>query len=137
MTPRQEQKQQPPGHARRRRSTARACPALPRRRFPGGAALLRRGEPSRLGLRPRALRLAVEEAAAAFAGRALRASDTSYASRSQSVIGGSTWSRCVTCRMCAIFVRDEASVRRTSGPFCVRPRKTTTSRAFRFGRTKK
>src|SRR6266511_4078370 len=58
----------------------------------------------------------------------LSVSDDTYASSIHSVIGASTSSRCLTCTMCAIFVRDEATARRIRGDFRVRPRKKQTSR---------
>ena len=52
----------------------------------------------------------------------------SYASRSQSVIGGSTSSRCAIRMMCAIFDCEARSTRRTCGARSARPRNTQTSR---------
>src|SRR5262245_33340446 len=59
-----------------------------------------------------------------------------YASRSQSVMGASTSSRCVIFRMFAILVFDRGSARRTCGAFTARPRNIHTSRKLRRGRTK-
>ena len=65
------------------------------------------------------------------------AAENSYASSSQSVIGGSTSSRCVMRMKLATFDFDASSTRLTCGAFRARPRNTTTSRNFFFGRTKK
>src|SRR5262245_35183394 len=51
----------------------------------------------------------------------------SYASRNQSVIGDSTWSRCRTWMRWARFTFDDSTTFLTSGDFTARPRKTTTS----------
>src|SRR5437868_1263090 len=64
-------------------------------------------------------------------------SDSLYASRSQSVIGASTSSRCVTRITCTDFNFDARSTRRICGALTVRARKMHSSRKFRLGRTKK
>ena len=72
-----------------------------------------------------------------FFGEPARASDNSYASRSQSVSGSSTSSRCLTGIVCTSLDFEARSTRRTCGALSVRPRNTQSSRKFLFGRTKK
>ena len=55
----------------------------------------------------------VDFAGVFFARFPVNSSDNSYASSSQSVIGASTSSRCVTWMTCATFDREEAVDRRT------------------------